>query len=235
MSAAFVQSKHTAQDASGSSVAVTLTNNVAAGNLLIVFVWWNDATTAINSVTGNGNTFTQIGTTHVFNVTSSAMFYAKNVAGGATTLTANFSASTPNSQIFAHEASGCDTSAPLDQSSDDEQVGPGSGANAVTTSAKTTVANGEYIIGAFYDSNGQGGTLTAGTSPNAFTLRETESSFGAMTEDFIQTTAGSIAATFGDTNGGAADTIAWLATFKAAAAGAEPDEIESGRRLVSVP
>lgn len=219
MAAAFVQSKSATNDASATTLPVTFTSNVAAGNLIVVAVHWGvTASEALTSVTdGLGNTYTEIGNCRRFDASGGdgtgfeiTMYYAKNIAGGACTVTANYPAARSFRRIFVMEGSGLDTAAPLDQSTGQAQAAPGTGANAVTSGSVTTVANGEWIVGTTTSDTGAN-TPSGGTG---FTRREAVG-FGAI-EEQVQAVAGSIAATF--TFGAADRAVTSVATFKAAAA-----------------
>lgn len=145
-------------------------------------------------------------------------YYAQNITGGALTLTVTLSSSSVSyAWINVDEVSGADTTAPLDQHVIQNQDSPGTGADAVTSGAVTTTANGEYVYGATLMASANP-TITAGTG---FTQTYTTSpSFNAdgTAERLIQTSAGSIAATF--TISADARAFTAIATFKAAAAGA---------------
>lgn len=210
MPAAFVQSKQNFN--SGTTVSITFDSNVTAGNLIPVALY-TDGDLTLDSVADNlGNTYTAVLTK--VGGTSGAPFawslYAKNINGGACTITATFSGSGFH-EIFAHEVSGADTSAPLDKSASNEQNSPGTGPNAVTSTAVTTTADGEYIFG--FATGTQNNTVSTGTG---FTGRLTAFAT-SCTEDKIQTSAGSIAATF--TLGTDMPTISIIMTFKAAGGG----------------
>src|SRR6185437_4084920 len=138
-----------------------------------------------------------------------AIWYAKNIAGGGDTVTANF-ASTGFSVIYIHEYAGLDASAPLDQVS--SQTGTGT---AVSSGAKTTTQANELIFGyaAVNDYVKSGGA--------GFTVRQ--SAGGNMSEDMIVSTTGSYAAIFTqNNNGGNLGWVGSMATFKAASGGPPP-------------
>lgn len=218
---AFVQSK-AFNGFSGTDVAATFDANVTAGNLICGYVmWgWSGAQPTLDSVTDSlGNTYTLLH--NPTNATpgalkfAAAMFYAKNISGGADTVTATFSGSVSPRRIVIHEVSGADTTAPLDVSAMLAQSDPGTGTDAVTSGSVTTTASGDYIFGATADVS-QGTTPVAGTG---FTSREGANVM--RSEDQIQASAGSIAATFTGSNS-IADYISGIMTFKPAGGGPPP-------------
>lgn len=192
--------------------------SVGAGHLLLLCAGWVGTTSTPNTPTGNSNTFVALDSQADGTTFKMECWYAKNTNSGATTLSVVWPSVDPgNGSLVAIEISGADTTAPLDQHIPHVQTNPGTGANAVTSTAQTTTANGEYIMGITVDDN-FGGLPSAGTSPNAFTSRTTDSTFEINLEEFIQTTAGSIAATFTNT-AGSGNNITMLATFKASGGG----------------
>ncbi len=202
---AFVQSKSGVASpfsATGTTITATFTSNVVAGHLIAVYVTYdNGGGITLNSVTDSlGNTYTIVQTlTDTVNVQKSSVAYAKNIAGGANTVTATFSAAICCRLIIVHEISGADTAAPLDGNFGQLQAAPGTGVNAVTTGNMTTTANGDYIFGATSDSaQATNQTISAGTGE---TIRENNSQAAiggnaTASEDKIQATAGAVASTF---------------------------------------
>ena len=69
------------------------------------------------------------------------LFYAKNIAGGANTVTAHFSASNGHPWLAIYEYSGLSTTSPLDQkaSAQGNSTTPSTGATPITTSANELV------------------------------------------------------------------------------------------------
>ncbi len=225
MAAAFVQSKSDSKsDAGATTEAVTITA-VGSGNLVCGMVYWLTATNDLTSVSdGHGNTATIVDTQ--LNIqgdgNSAASFYFKNVISAATVITANFSSSPTKRGITVEEWSGLDTVAPLDKNVSNSQANPGTGTDAITSTAVVTTANGEVIFGASYEpaNSHTANAFSAGT--NFLHLDQAFVSGGIATalasESLVQTSAGSIAATFtigdGVTN---TDYATFILTFKAAA------------------
>lgn len=160
--ATFVQAQKV--DSSGTSVnfpAITAT----ASNLLVIFVrLGGNVTTTISDGT---NTWTQIAGASIQNNSDSDsvyVYYAKNVAGGSTTVNVAPSSSvTVRGHIM--EFSGLDTASPADQSNQlDNQVTVGGVTPAVTGNITTTAAG---ILAAGTSASGDdvytAGTLGTGT------------------------------------------------------------------------
>jgi hypothetical protein len=215
MATAFVKSKRNTSGTTGTTCAVTFDTNVTAGNLICGSVSWNGGTTTVlTSVSdGLGNTYTI-----VQRVTDAARciatFYAKNISGGACTVTATFSSSQTFITIIVHEASGCDTTAPLDKNAGQAQAEPGTGDNAATSGAQTTTVDGCYIYGVTIECRSST-NYTAGTG---YTLREVEGpNETCASEDRVQATAGSVAATYTKSVGDKCITM--MLAFKPQAAG----------------
>lgn len=194
-------------------ISVAFTSNVTAGSVICGFVFWNSATITLNSVGDGTRTFTLLDNpTTLSSAVRAAMFYYENHPGGATTVTATFSASVGNSTIFIHEATGLLTSGSLDQHVLNAQTAPGTGGDAVTSTSVTTTGNNEYCAGFTVERSG-GGALTAGTG---WTQRESGTNI-FMSEDQVQTSAGPIAATF--TISPSDQVLTGIMTFKSAPTG----------------
>lgn len=203
MTQAVVSGQIAAKNAgTASSTTQAFAGNVTAGNLIFVIVAWN-GTATVSSVAdgGLGNTYTQTDAKQAWGTADNVQgFYAKNINGGACTITVTLSlTSVSYLEVYQMEVSGSDTTAPLDahNTSSGTTNDPASG-NLVTGTAN------EMIIG--YCAN-----MTAGagyTSDSTFDSNQLEhkvvSSTGTYTATFV-----------GDGSSG------WgmvAATFKAAAA-----------------
>jgi hypothetical protein len=135
------------QPTSGGTVTLTLPQATGAGHTLIVGVsfWPLD----ISSVTdGSGDTFTRGLATSIFhNVSGSAIYnnfyYAKSTAGGATSLTLNFSGGSTYLLVAVAEVAGLNPSTPLDQSGFHDSLTP---TTAWSSAAVTTTAANEYLF-----------------------------------------------------------------------------------------
>src|SRR4029453_15021635 len=100
---------------SGSTNSLALRSATAAGNLIVVYVLWSNAG-AVSLSDSRGNSYASAaGRTTWGGNWSAQVFYAKNVAAGADTVTATF-ATAINSfgAIHIHEYSGIDKLNPVD-------------------------------------------------------------------------------------------------------------------------
>lgn len=202
--ASLVQSKSAAAN-SASTVNVTPTSNLTAGNLAAVFVGWNNTTSTFTSVTDTcGNTYTVSKNVPYSSTVTGVSLTAPITTGGACVLTATISASTGRISITLHELS----SAELDKS---DMAGVASTTTPASPSV-TTTADGEYIMG--WNVNNAGRSYTAGSG---YTTQETDA-FSYASEDRIQTSQGSISADW--TLSGTAATVSGIMTFKTPVSGA---------------
>ncbi len=146
------QSQHT------SSNALAFTSNVTAGNtILVAITQWN---TTVSSVTDNrGNTYTAVTPARHANTSTdyAELYYAKNVAGGATTVTVAFSG-TADTNVGIYEYSGLDPISPLEQLA--SNTGFGSAPNGGTV---TTATDNELYFAVGVDDNGNNVAPTAGS------------------------------------------------------------------------
>jgi Glycosyl hydrolases family 16/IPT/TIG domain len=197
----FVQVKSATVQTASASVAVTYTVAQTAGNLNVVAVMWGDTTSTVSSVTDSkGNIYAlAVGPTKASGLTS-AIYYAKTIAGGSNTVSVKFSttASYPNVNVL--EYSGLDTATPLDVSS----AATGTGTTANSGSA-TTRSPSELIVGA---GNPSSVFKSAGSG---FTSRVINA-FGGILEDKIVSATGSYNATATLTSG---IWVMQMATFRA--------------------
>lgn len=163
------QFAHRQEDANVASttVAVTFPANVQAGNLLDVNIGHsNTGSPTISGVAdGLSNTYTDIPDCRAIDVSHSQtnnVWYAKNITGGACTITATITDSVPYRSIIATEWGGLDTSAPLDGKDGDALVGTAPQLTVVPTTP------GQLCLVTFKDSlSSDIGTVTwqAGTQP----------------------------------------------------------------------
>ena len=134
---AFVQAA-ALQITSGATVSVAFANPTTSGNLIVAYVVW-DNSGSVTLSDSRGTTYTgAVGPTRYGgDKTSAQVFYAKNIAGGATTLKATFAAAvTSYGILYIHEYSGLDQTNPLDVTA----TASGSSASMNSGSAATTSA-----------------------------------------------------------------------------------------------
>lgn len=152
---AFIQA-NAGEVAQGTTNAVAFASNNTAGNLILVYVIWeNQGSVTLSDTRGNAF-FSAVGPTAWGSCCSAQIFYAKNIAGGANTVTATFQTPvTSFGLVYIHEYSGIETTAPVDIVS----AALGSGPNMNSGSATTTNPN-DLLFGAGVSSS----VVTAGRS-----------------------------------------------------------------------
>jgi outer membrane protein assembly factor BamB len=180
-SAAFVQGRN-AQVTRGTTANLAFSKANTAGNLIAVYVVWDNPGTAKVSDT-NGNTYTAATARQTWgNNWSAQVFYASNILGGSNTVKVTFgTAITSFGIMYLHEYSGLATVSPVDVSASAAGTSASMSSGAVTT----TQANDLLFAAGASDSSVAKGT--------GFTARLT--GFGNLTEDRAVTTTGSYAGT----------------------------------------
>jgi hypothetical protein len=211
----FVQAAGSTNDSAGSSISQAFGSPNAGGNLIVVAASWGDnPASSISASDTWGNTyFLATSDFDSNNRQGLAVFYAPNIHSGANTVTVRFGQADAYRRIIVSEYSGVATAAPLDATAKHQAAGTKT-ANGVTSSPATTTANGDLIFGAVMDDSGNFGSITAGTG---FTRRAVLNNMDTATEDRVQTTAGSLAATF--TFSRADYYLAQMVAFRAASSG----------------
>jgi hypothetical protein len=183
-------------------------STIGTGNLVCgTCVWGTQTASDLTSVTTNQSQTATIVDKFV-DATSNetvATFYLANVAAGTTTFTMNMASSLFTLEIAWDEYSGIATATPIDGHAGQYQINPGTGTDACTSTSIATTANGDLIYAVGYSMNTGITNLTAGTG---FTNRSssTGNGFNFYTADKVQSTAGSVAATWTADSGGNADT-----------------------------
>lgn len=214
MATAFRQSKSSVAGGAGTQVTLTFDSNILANSVIALAITALNSSRTISSVTDSlGNTYTYAGDNPNSGDNNNQMwnYYAEGVSAGACTITVTFDANDDLRRIYAHEITGCATSGALGQHAGQAQATPGTGTDAISSGSVTTTTNGEYIFGCTNANNTQ--TYTKGTG---FTSLREDNTVGA-TEDLVQSSAGSIAATFTGSGGWKCQTV--IMTFKEAASG----------------
>jgi hypothetical protein len=126
----------------------------ASGDLNVAIIGWGDDTTTVTGITDtNGNPYTIAApmateTGSVSPPLREAIYYAKNIVGGANTLTAHFDSAPAYPDLRLLEYRGIDPSAPFDVTS--SASGTGAGTTVSSGSARTRAPN-ELIVGAGID------------------------------------------------------------------------------------
>ena len=145
-----------------SGVTLTFASNVTAGNLLAVMVCQAGAANrVISAVTDNlANSYSRAVQGGVAGTDIQAeIWYAKNIAGGACTITIQWANGNDSKDILCLEYSGCDKTAPLDVT--DSIVQASATQHDSTTSADTTSSAGAAIL-CIGGLNGNTATLAPG-------------------------------------------------------------------------
>jgi len=173
---------------SAASLSLSFLTNTVAGDLIMVAFDY-DTNTVPSSVTDSqGNTFTQVGSQLTSpGATRSVVYYAKNIKGGADTVTVNLSGTSAWLELYLSEYTGVNQTNPIDV-----QAGAAGSAGAVSSGNATTTAAGDIIYGSCVGD----WVCTAGTG---FTARS--NFLGNLIEDQVVGAAGSYAATGSATNG----------------------------------
>ena len=195
------------QGRANEAARATTTNAVAfssantAGNLLVVYAIWDNSSAATISDT-RGNSYASVAPPSRWkgSAWSSQVFYAKNVAGGANTVTLSLTAAVTSwSVVYVHEYSGLDKVSPIDVS----VVGTGT-SSAMSSGSATTTNPTDLVFGAGASDR----TINAGGT--GFTSRLTN--YGNRTQDKRVTATGANSAT-GTQNGAA--WVMHMVAFKA--------------------
>ncbi len=140
----FIQVAAATPQSPTSTVSVPYGAPQIAGDLNVVVVGWNDTTSTVRSVKDSlGKTYTlAVGPTKGTGL-SQSIYYAKNIAPGANTVTVTFSQAAAFPDIRVLEYAGANRTSPLDVTA----AASGSGITTNSGSATTTLAN-ELIFGA---------------------------------------------------------------------------------------
>jgi hypothetical protein len=162
-----------------------------AGNLILAFVRISTTSQTVTMTDTAGNVYAEaVGQTQTSDGHQLHLFYAKNVAGGANTVSATFSGTNNHPWLAIYEYRGLSATSPLDRTSAAQGTAAAvsSGATGITSSANELVFAGVGLPSSY------SGTETAGTG---FILgqKNTSTSPGA-TESALVTATGSYAGTF---------------------------------------
>jgi hypothetical protein len=183
----FVQQAAGTTPGSATSLAISFTSGTTAGDVILVG-FDKDGTQTPTITDTQGNSFVEVGSELTSpGAARTRVYYAKNIKGGADTVTVALSKSSSYIEEYLTEYAGANTSTPIDV-----QAGKTGSAGTVTSgSATTTVAN-EIIYG-YCEGD------YACTAGSGFTARSTLD--GNLVEDKSATTVGSYAATASANNG----------------------------------
>ena len=185
---AMVQHRGSFASATATSLALAPVSALGAGHLVVVAVAWGSQSVTATVTDSRGTTYTPVGSPTPYSGSRFVqLFYARNVAAGAATVTASFSAAVGNRFVGISEYSGMDQLSPL--------VGSGgaSGGGALTGAAiVTATAPGQLVVAV--EQNGAGGiTAVTGNTP---TLLDTGSGGNVGSAMDASASAGANAITF---------------------------------------
>ncbi len=217
MSFAHVQGLATHGVITGANTFVaTLGANVGSGNCVLGGIISVPNGITITSVQDDqGNTYTVKDSLN--DATDSHQIFSfelGNITNAPHIITITFGSGSGNPvQVVIDEYSGALAVAdPTDGHAIVLRTAPGTGANAITSTSITTTANGDLIYGICFDQGTATPASTAGTSPLPFTLRgsdlDTVDAFSVVSEDAVQSVAGSVNAAFTNSTTGGGDNFA---------------------------
>ena len=129
--------------ATASTFSVSFPHNTVAGDVIMVGFDFVSSVSFQSIADSQGNGFTEVGS----QLTSpgggaSRVYYAKNIKGGADTVTVNLSANSAYIEIYLTEYYGMNQATPIDA-----QAGAAGSAGAVSSGSATTTAAGDIIYG----------------------------------------------------------------------------------------
>lgn len=210
---AFVQDTEVFQSGTAPATTAAFPSDTTSGNLIVVAASWDSCGNA--EITDNkGNTYVAatVKEQGPGAVICSQIFYAENITGGAShTITISATSGTVEFiKVVAHEVSGAATSGALDENASGTSSGASQSVGPVTTDS-----DGQYIFATASEENISNNNFSASGS---FTERETADQSGSwqtQTQDFVQTSAGSISATWTASSGSSQSTVQ-MATFREA-------------------
>lgn len=186
---------------SSTTVVVTLPAPVTSGNAVILSVGTtgNVPANVLTVADDKGNTYTAGNAAQNGSLGYSfGTYYLSNITNAPQTITVTFNLSFAFTTMLVEEFSGILAASPVDGGTAVNQNIGTAGANAITTGNITTTAAGDLIYASTVSIDGLGSTLTAGTGYTA----GISLSIDFKTEYQVQSSAGSIAGTFGFTGSG---------------------------------
>ena len=200
-----LQHKGLFASASATSIAIAPASALTPGSLVVVALTWADQTSTPTVTDGLGNSYTPVAAPARYAGSRSVqLFYARNVAGGTTTITATFSAAVGNRFMGISEYAGMDPIAPLVTSAN------GNGGSGTSSAVPvTTTAPGQLVFAV--NQNGGGGISSV--SGSAAALLDSGAGGSAGDAHDRAATAGTNAITFNYLSSGAWATQA--AVFRA--------------------
>lgn len=192
----------------GASTTCTATfaSNPTAGDMIVVAIGSNSTTSNVTGVSNTSDTFALVNS-QVVGITSEGWcYYAKAIAGGASTKTVTVTFDTSAAQVvIVREYSGV-TSTPLDG----HVINNPTGTTAPSSGNATTTQLGDLLVGYCVTST-QTATITAGSGYGNVVTASSGTALEVAMEDQVAGAAGSYAATFSSST--SASFVVGIATF----------------------
>jgi phosphatidylinositol-3-phosphatase len=223
----YLQGASAANDAYLPDLQASFPADTAAGDLIVLAVSWDTSRGAqprVSDSQGNSYSLATNGNNTTFQQ-GLAIFYAANVKGGADTVTLSVSVAASYLRLNVQEYTGVATTNPVDGTAQNIDTKGTSAANGVTSDSGVTTQTGDLIFGAVMGDSGNNTTVTAGTGATQRVVGHNGADDPLASEDLIQTSAGSVAATFTFSMAGSYQ--AHMVAFKPAAAGGTPPPAEA--------
>jgi hypothetical protein len=206
-SAILVVQSTSVQGSAVPSVPAAFPTNNTPGDTILVFVRMSTTTQTVSIGDTAGNSYiSAVSRAQDTDGHQIHLFYARNIVGGANTVTATFSAANNHPWLAIYELQGLSATAPLDQTASAQ----GSSSSVSTgATAATKNANEFVFVGAGFNTPSFKGTVSAGAG---YTLgRQDTNTSRAATEDQAVSSTGSYTGTFALS--GSANWSALVATF----------------------
>lgn len=197
------------------SLALAFPAANTAGNLIVAFVRMSSSSQTVSITDSAGNVYADA-VSQVQNADGHQvhLFYARNIAGGANTVTATFTATNTHPWMAVYEYRGLSTTNPLDRTA----AAQGSDANPTTGPTAATTSSNELIFAGMGFQSNYGGVAAAGAS---YTLAQQNTATSrAANETALASVTGSYTAALGLSS--PATWTAVVATFAATSASAPP-------------
>src|ERR1700731_584483 len=185
---AYIQENYAVPQSPQAQVTVPFTGAQAVGNLNVVVIGWNDATSHVVSVSDTrGNVYSAaLSPTVQSGIQTQVIYYAAGIAAaaaGANTVTVNFDAAVSYPDVRIAEYGGISATTPVDVAAGASGTGTTSSVTLATTNANDLLVAGDYV---------QTSTAAAGAG---YTNRVITSPDGSILEDRTVTAAGTYSAT----------------------------------------
>ena len=139
----FVQAAASAAHGTPTTLSLAFPSNTQAGDLVLVAFDFVSNVTPSSVTDSQGNVFTEVGNQLCSPGNAlSRVYYAKNIKGGADTVTVTLSGSSSYLEVYLSEYSGINPTSPIDA-----QASASGNAGAVSSGSVTTTAAGDIIYG----------------------------------------------------------------------------------------